>query len=247
MRVPSALARAAVSFLFPDSCLGCGASLGPASRDLCPVCARALAPHLSVVRLPGAIRSDDLPAPELAAFALDLSGPVRALVHALKYGGRAGAARALAEAAAPALAAWIPSGIDAIVPVPLHAVRLRERGFNQADLLARRLSSALGAPVEALWLRRSRPTRTQADLGREDRLANVAGAFKAHGTRPGSTALLLDDVVTTGATLAAAAAALAVSGVRPLACAVAGRRLVPRRGAPGRTLEPPAGAGPEAG
>ena len=247
MGFPVALARAAASFLFPDSCLGCGASLGPSSRHLCPVCAQALKPTLSVVRLPGIHLPACATSPTLAAFALDFSGPVRALVHALKYAGRTGAAGALADAAAPVLCAWAASGVDAIVPVPLHAVRLRERGFNQADLLARRLSRAFGAPVETSWLRRSRPTRTQADLGREDRLANVAGAFQARGARHGASVVLLDDVVTTGATLAAAAAALAAAGVRPLPCAVAGRPVSRQEGAAGRAFGPPTGADGEPG
>jgi ComF family protein len=160
-------------------------------------------------------------------FALAFDGPTRALVHALKYEGRPGAADELAAAVGPAVGRLARGVVDAVVPVPLHAVRLRERGFNQAELLARRLAPFAGAPVETAWLRRVRPTRTQTDLPRRDRLTNVRLAFEADGRTPaGRRALIVDDVVTTGSTLAAAAAALERAGVTCTCFAVAGTKPV---------------------
>jgi ComF family protein len=103
-----------------------------------------------------------------------------------------------------------PGGnIDLIVPVPLHATRLRERGYNQAVLLARELGQILERPVMEDALERTRATAPQVGLNAEQRLENVRGAFRA--SRPGlagKRVLLLDDVYTTGSTLEAACAAL---------------------------------------
>ena len=102
--------------------------------------------------------------------------------------------------------------LAAIVPLPLHRSRLRERGFNQSALLARSVAGHLGVPVvEAL--ERVRPTRSQVGLGRAARKRNVADAFAARGVMRAGLALgLVDDVATSGATLASAAAALHEAG-----------------------------------
>jgi len=237
----ASVARAVLSFLLPDSCLACGSRLEGRLSHLCPACRDGLSPTLAFAELPRSASSPTHPArePARAAFALDFAGPARALVHALKYQGRAGAARVLGEAAGPTLARWAGE-VDAIVPVPLHPVRRRERGFNQAELLANSLSAKFGAAVEPKWLRRKRLTSPQAALSREERLANVAAAFEALGPATGARVLLLDDVVTTGATLAAAAAELARAGAASvLCCAVAGRRLEEAQPAPRRPASAP--------
>jgi ComF family protein len=98
-----------------------------------------------------------------------------------------------------------------LVPVPLASKRLRIRGYNQSDHLARALGVLLGQPVNSACLTRVRETPTQTALTPEERLANVAGAFRAGNVR-GITAVLVDDVFTTGATLVAAADALVKAG-----------------------------------
>jgi ComF family protein len=117
----------------------------------------------------------------------------------------------LIERAHPVLAAgaW-----DAVVPVPLHSAKLREREFNQAERLSRRLSEATGIPVEASLVRRVVPTRTQTLLSREERLANMRNAFMAADglNLSGKTLVLVDDVMTTGATTSACAKVLRQAG-----------------------------------
>lgn len=103
---------------------------------------------------------------------------------------------------------------DFIVPVPLHPVKEREREFNQAELLSRRLSAATHIPVNNKLLRRLEPTRTQTQLSREERAENVRKAF---GLNPGQELsgekiILLDDVLTTGATTSACAKVLRDAG-----------------------------------
>lgn len=103
---------------------------------------------------------------------------------------------------------------DVIVPVPLHSVKQREREFNQAERLARHLSAATGIPLRRKWLRRVVPTSTQTLLTREQRAANMRGAFlvdrRVH--LDGERIVLVDDVFTTGATTNACARALRAAG-----------------------------------
>ena len=120
-------------------------------------------------------------------------------------------AELLLSRAVPALAAakW-----DIIVPVPLHHTKLREREFNQAERIARRLGAATSIPVEKCLLRRVLPTQTQTLLSRPERLANVRRAF---AMRPGQSLdgqriVLIDDVFTTGATTSACAKVLRGAG-----------------------------------
>jgi ComF family protein len=149
----------------------------------------------------------------------------QAIVH-MKYGGRPDLARPLADilwrALEPHAAAFAAC---VVVPVPLHAVRLAERGFNQSALIARGVAKRLGAPLHALALARVRDTPRQAVLERAARLTNVAGAFAVAkpAAMAGRHVLLVDDVCTTGATLDAARTALLDAGARRVTCAVVAR------------------------
>lgn len=213
------------AFLFPDSCSQCGAALECDERHLCASCRAEVCPAVRPIELPR-LASGGAPG-RLACEAYSLlafEGASRALVHALKYGRRVSAASDLVRAVLPVLPELPLHGIGVVVPVPLHAARLRERGFNQAALLAAGLAGALDRPV-AHALRRNRATREQAGLDRAHRLENVANAFAPGRARiDGARVLLVDDVVTTGATLAAAAGALMDSGAERVVCvALAGR------------------------
>lgn len=135
----------------------------------------------------------------------------------MKYRGRPELAARLGEAmAASPLVARARGSVDVVVPVPLTAARLAERGYNQSALIARPVARALGAPLAPRALERTREGPRQAISSREERRANVDGAFSCRErTRVANRrVLLVDDVRTTGATVAACTSALALAGAR---------------------------------
>jgi ComF family protein len=146
----------------------------------------------------------------------------------MKYGARPDLARPFGDLlcrAADLQAELFASSRTVVVPVPLHAMRLADRGFNQSALLARRLARHVRAPLQALAVARVRDTPRQVGLDRVERLANVAGAFVV--AKPaavkGRDVILVDDVCTTGATLRAVSRALRDAGAASVAGAVVAR------------------------
>jgi ComF family protein len=203
--------------LLPGCCLLCAAHsadqlLCPACRsdlpglpaDCCPVCAQPA----GTGQVCGAcLRSPPHFARCHAAWAYAF--PVDRLVQALKYGHRLAVADFCGEALAARIAA---ADYDLLLPLPLHPARLRERGFNQAGEIARGLAGRLGLPVERTALRRCRPTATQAALPLADRRRNVRGAFECAVDFSGRRLLLVDDVMTSGATADECARVLRLHG-----------------------------------
>ena len=202
-----------LDLLYPPRCGGCGA----VGRGWwCSECAAREAP----LGASGVLRArlDDGRNLLEVAWA-PFASPLREGIHALKYGGSPQLAEPfgarMARAWRGAAAGWEP---DSITPVPLHAARERERGYNQSERLARVVARDLGCRMDRTALRRLRATAQQAQLGREERQANVAGAFGARPERvAGRRILLIDDVYTTGATLRACAAALYSAGAAEVA------------------------------
>ena len=209
-RAISAVASGALDLALPPACAGCGRE----GEVLCAACRPALDARLD---LPAGVpigMSADIPYPLLQVeWCAPFAGSVRGALHQLKYAGERRLARPLGEALARR---WIRAGQGAtvVVPVPVHATRERQRGYDQAALIAAMAATALELPcVRAL--ERARATVAQFELGRDERSSNVSGAFRLrHGVPSiaGQWVLLVDDVVTTGSTLAACAAALEAGG-----------------------------------
>ncbi len=208
--------------LFPPRCLCCGGP-GDLPLDLCDACADALP------RAPAACPVCALPLP---AAALGLScgrcrrpppfaatraaylyaPPLDRLVLGLKFGGRLVHARLLGELlAAHLLREGVPLP-ELLLPVPLHPRRLRSRGFNQALELARPVAHRLGVPLHAHGCRRLRDTAAQSGLEAAARRRNVRGAFAVTVPVGGRRVALVDDVVTTGATVRELARVLVAAG-----------------------------------
>lgn len=140
-----------------------------------------------------------------------LGGPVQDLIHRFKYGGRVHLAHPLGLLTASALSAFCAeAALDVIVPVPLHRKRLRQRGYNQSQLIGSVLGRKLRLPQEVGNLRRLRWTEPQTTLDAKDRVSNVQGAFGVRDAAriKGRRILLVDDVLTTGSTMRACVEAL---------------------------------------
>ena len=209
-----AAATRALDIALPAECVGCGIEGPSLCRDCGPALdARLDAPAGVAIGLPG-----EIPEPLLQ---LEWCGPfhgvIRDALHAIKYRGE----RRLAEPLGAAVARrWARAGVgaDLVTNVPVHADRGRERGYDQARLIAQVAARHLRLPLEPLLVRH-RATIAQFDLDRRHRATNVAGAFTIDPGRPPSARptrdrwiLLIDDVATTGATLSACAIALLDAG-----------------------------------
>jgi ComF family protein len=202
---------ALIDLLLPPSCAGCG-TYGVA---LCDRCLGAMRPagrpeDRFLAADPGIVVGEVL---EVGVAAFAYEGPLRRMLSKLKYVGVRRLADPLAGAAVayldPLLALVRP---QALVPVPIHADRRRERGYNQAALLAEALSRRCGVPAAEL-LERRRMTAQQHRLSRAARLRNLRDAFGLlPQARPPPTVMLIDDILTTSATLEACAAVLLAGG-----------------------------------
>jgi predicted amidophosphoribosyltransferase len=207
-------------WLLPAACLLCQSPVPPRQGDalVCELCRSRWQPVAGpVCDRCGQPAFGDLECRLCAAWppglsrvrsAVWLRGTARHAVHCLKYEGWWRVAEALAET----MRGLEPlTGQVCLIPVPLGAKRLHARGYNQSERIAAALGARLGRPVRAGLIRRRRETPTQTALTPEGRHANVAGAFESSGAA-GLACVLVDDVFTTGATLAAAAAALQAGG-----------------------------------
>jgi ComF family protein len=215
------LRKAAAAFtqwIFGGTCLLCR---GAADRGLlCAACDAdlprlkgALCPRCALPSTAGAICGRCLARPpryDATVAALEYRFPADVLVHALKFRGELGLAALLGRLLAGRIAPDPP--VHLILPVPLAARRLRERGYNHALEIARYVASATGARLAPEACERSRDTPAQIGLPWAERATNVRGAFRAPRPLDGATIAVLDDVMTTGATLDEIAGVLKDSG-----------------------------------
>lgn len=201
-----------------DLCAACHADL----PWIGPCCARCARPLATVAGAGWCGRCLRRPTPQATTrVALRYAFPVDQLLQQLKFGGSLPPGRVLGELLAECIGADLgqsrregaaPTPIDALVPVPLHPKRMRERGFNQAVEIARPVARALGLPLLLHACHRTRDTPAQSGLGSHERRRNPVGAFTAGDAVRGKRIAIIDDVYTSGSTVAAVTHALLHAG-----------------------------------
>jgi len=193
--------------LFPRNavCVGCGDKRGFEGEWLCPRCREKAAQ-----RWVGAFYDEKL---DGAAAAYRYEGPAGSVVRHMKYRGVSVLKDMMAEDMLRALRHIEPVGIETVTAVPMHPKRIRERGFNQSELLAKEIAARLEVPFDDCLVR-TRNTVQQARLEGKARRQNLKGAIEAKTTVAGKWVLLVDDVYTTGTTAHECAKALRKAGAR---------------------------------
>lgn len=191
-----------LDLLFPQRCPGCNR----VEHGMCRQCLAQLTVYTGSVRA--------VPGITATSIAYVYHGPLRHAIHQLKYRHRQQVAQDLGELLTPFVLPHAHA-VDAVVPVPMHAARRAERGFNQAELIA--ATVARNAHIACIndGLVRVRATGQQAKLNARERQTNMDGAFRWHlASAPPARVLIVDDVLTTGATMSACALALRQAGCR---------------------------------
>ncbi|MCI1956397.1 MAG: ComF family protein [Oscillospiraceae bacterium] len=215
----SRLVRFGVDILFPPRCVFCGGIVAPGT-EICGNCAKEIVPSGTggCVSIP--VRDRDVP----CAFLYPYEGKVRDSMLRYKFHGQKQYAGFYARELAGRIGgARRGERLDLVTSVPLSDGRLRERGYNQSELIAKPVARALGLPY-VRCLRKTRPNGVQHLLSREQRLRNVRGVYSLCGEPVrGKRVLLIDDIVTTGSTLAECSAVLLEGGAAGVACAAVAR------------------------
>lgn len=201
--------RATLNFVFPPHCLLCREAL-PETPGICVSCR---AGFVDWKREEQVLRFGQDLSQVFISYEFDDS--IRSLIHALKYRGKTLPGQILGEILGGRISAagLFPS---VIVPVPLHSARRRERGYNQSEVIARAVGRVLKCQVSNNMLTRVRATPSQTHLGGDERKKNMDGAFRVNKSAAvhGQIFLLIDDVITTGATVNACAQALIEAGAK---------------------------------
>ena len=218
-----------INLFFPTYCLACPAVLATSEQWLCTACVAELPQtnyHLALDNPAAQKFYGRVPTKYVIAWGRYRKGnAVQKLVHQLKYKNKPAIAEAIGKYYGLILSKmqWARS-FDWIVPVPLHAHKLRQRGYNQSDYFARGLSASLAIPWNSQCLQRSKATDTQIQKGRVARLHNLAHAFSVTDQQAvqGKHILLVDDVITTGATLEACALSLLAVDISSISMAAIG-------------------------
>ena len=189
-------------------CADCQANIPWIVEPICPACGRILQKPMPLCNV---CRRTPLPLKQIRT-AVIFDGIIPGIIHKMKYNGAFALAEPLADMMVHAWPTWQCS-VDLVMPVPLHSQRQKKRGYNQSELIVNRFCHCLALPRDVRSLKRTRFTPPQVGLDAEARRSNVQGAFTVQGQAvQGKNILLVDDVCTTGSTLAAAAEVLLASG-----------------------------------
>lgn len=217
-----------VDFIFPPTCLVCLKVLEEDDRHLCQGCWNSIPlitrTHHLYSETSSRLLIDGRISGLVSVFVFEKQGAFQAIAHALKYEGFQSAGRMIGGMLGEHIMDWSIKA-DVLIPVPLHRAKFRERGFNQAECIARGIADRTAWSVEPNVLLRKRYTQTQTKLDSIARQKNMEDAFDVAKERradvKGRTCILVDDVITTGATILACADALLAAGAEKILAASA--------------------------
>lgn len=216
-----------LDFILPPVCINCDSPPVNNSKYLCTKCASQLIEldrNIDILR--DRFRNPSYTDDALSLFLFRENTPIQSLIHGLKYSQMKSIGRVYGRILGEAVQRNTLVKYDAIIPVPLHRTKLRERGYNQSDFICTGINDIMKLRVQNNVLKRVRYTKTQTQLSREERKENVNNAFelrtKRAGNIRGKNIILVDDVITTGATILECARILKDNGCgKILTCSLA--------------------------
>jgi ComF family protein len=223
--------RPILEFVFPPVCVVCDALLLPREHKVCGACWKSVRPVRPdedlFVQMHQRLTADGYVSGFFSAFLFEKQGALQSMIHRLKYEGMTSLGVELGKKLGEGLKER--NDIDSkavLIPVPLHRSKVRERGYNQSFHICKGLHAVTGLPIRLHALRRHRYTESQTHLNIEDRKKNVDGAFSIppslHSAVRNKPVILVDDVITTGATTNSCAQVLCAAGAEKVfACSVA--------------------------
>jgi ComF family protein len=228
LHIATSILEPILQFVYPPICLACNSDLQANEHLVCETCWQSIeAVHSeddSYQQFLAKLTSDSVISGLVSPFYFEKEGKLQAIIHGLKYQGYTSlgvkAGRKVGERVE--VANDLPKA-DVLLPVPLHPLKKRERGYNQSELICQGIEEVTGISVQTDLLRRRKYTVSQTQLSSEERKENVGDAFEVNEKRrddiSGKSFILVDDVITTGSTINACAKALAAAGARSVQAA----------------------------
>jgi ComF family protein len=220
--------RTFLDFLYPPVCIACNKPLLDGSQKVCIDCWNAIplvTKHLPLYQeMRMKLLSDGNISDLVSRFTFEKEGPFQHIAHALKYKEYKSIGLDLGTHIGEALKEWSLE-VDILIPVPLHRIKHRERGYNQSEFIARGIAFVIDKPIVTNAVRRIRRTQTQTELNIEERRKNMEHAFEliphSSDILLGKKCLLVDDVITTGATTNSCAQVILSAGATKIIVAAA--------------------------
>jgi len=217
-----------LDFIYPPVCISCGTPLPDASQKICKHCWSAIPTltkdHFLYQQTRSKLLAEGCVVDLISCYVFESDGPFKHIAHALKYQEFKSLGIELGKQIGELVQAWNVE-TDIIVPVPLHRIKHRERGYNQSEFIARGIALIINKPIVVDAVRRTHYTQTQTELNLEQRYMNMKDVFETlPGTSKklhGKTCLLIDDVITTGATTNSCAREILASGAKSIITASA--------------------------
>lgn len=219
------LIRPFLEFVYPPTCFVCGGLLEGGGSRVCPACwatIRSVRRDDSLyLEMYERLTQSQSIANLISLYHFEKDGTLQSIIHQLKYDGMTVLGLELGRKLGEKLLTEVPDhSIEGIVPIPLHSTKLRERGYNQSEYIARGIRDATGIPVYTSLLKRHKYTSSQTKLTASERRENVGDAFGVHERSririKDSSFLVVDDVITTGSTIEACAEVLQNNGARSI-------------------------------